>query len=317
MTEQTTAPAPSQWQQRIEGEWHGRPSVFDASGAHQGYSKVYRSSTYENGRTIYTMNTKFEVAGTLQPRLEYGDFAFDVQDSDQNRIYMGPDFFGAGQPYGNLVDAHYYSPGWMTDLRTMVHILPDGETQCYSSLLYQGPTILCVFNGLYRVAFDYHSNPETKADIDAFVQTEVSNGPRPHILPTKRAGRWTGEMQVYDAEQQPIGVNQVTMDYRPVNLLRAEQRISISGVINREMNFSRHRTGNLHAFEGPDVYGNGFGYGRALYTTQHITGEAVKIKGREFLIDDQYSMSVVWQFYKGDRQTHTTYGVLTWEGDQA
>lgn len=306
------APVPSNWQQRIEGEWHGRPSVFDATGAHQGYSKVYRASTYENGRTLYTMNTKFEVAGALQPRLEYGDFAFDVRDSDQNRIYLGPDFYGAGQPYGSLVDAHYYSPGWMADLRTLVHILPDGQTQCYSSLLYQGPTILCVFNGLYKVAFDYQTNPDTRAFIDNFVGTEVVNGPRPHILPTKQAGRWTGEMQVYDADQNHVGVNHVTIDYRPVNLLRAEQTVTIEGVVNRQMNFTRHRTGNLHAYEGPDVYGNGFGYGRALYTTQHVTNEAVKIKGREFLIDDQYSLSAVWQFYKGDKQTHMTYGVLTW-----
>ena len=33
----------------------------------------------------------------------------------------------AGQPYGALVDAHYYSPAWQADLRTMVHILDDGE----------------------------------------------------------------------------------------------------------------------------------------------------------------------------------------------
>lgn len=302
----------SQWQQRIEGEWHGRPSVFDATGAHQGYSKVYRASTHQDGRTLYTMNTRFEVAGALQARLEYGDFAFDVRDSDQNRVYLGPDFYGAGQPYGALVDAHYYSPGWMADLRTMVHILPDGQTQCYSSLLYQGPTVLCVFNGLYRVAFDYHTNPQTRASIDDFVQSEVSRGPRPHILPTKQAGHWEGEMQVYDNDQQWVGVNHVRITYRPLNLLRAEQTIEIEGVINRRLTFTRHRTGSLHAYEGPDVYGNGFGYGRALYTTQHLTGEALKIKGREFLIDDAYSQSVVWQFYAGDRQTHMTYGVLKW-----
>ena len=34
--------APSQWQQRIEGEWHGIPSIFDARGNHVGYNKVYR-----------------------------------------------------------------------------------------------------------------------------------------------------------------------------------------------------------------------------------------------------------------------------------
>jgi len=50
-----------------------------------------------------------------------------------------------------LVDAHYYSPGWTSDLRTLVHILPDGKTQVYSSLLYDGPAINAVFNGVYKV----------------------------------------------------------------------------------------------------------------------------------------------------------------------
>jgi hypothetical protein len=314
MTTATPA-APSKWQERIEGEWHGRPSIFDAQGNHRGYSKVYRSSVHEGDRTMYYMNTKFEVSGDLQARLDYGDFAFGVIDSDQDRIYMGPDFFGAGRPFGALVDAHYYSPGWKGDLRTMVHILPDGKTQCYSSLIYNGPTIFSVFNGLYRVAFDYHTNDATKQTIEAFKETEIANGPKPHILPAKVGGRWTGDMIVYDNDQREVGHNQVSIEHRPLGLLRAEHHIRISGIINREYTFTRYRENNLHTYEGPDVYGNGIGYGRALYTTQHFYGESLKIKGREFLIDDQYTMSVVWQFAKSDKQVYTTFGVLNWEQD--
>lgn len=308
-----TALKPSQWQARIEGEWHGRPSVFDAQGNHAGYCKVYRSSVFEDGKTTYYMNTHFDTQGELRARLEYADFAFGVIDSDQDRIYIGPDFFGAGRPFGTLVDAHYYSPGWVSDLRTMVHILPDGKTQVYSSLLYNGPTIHCVFNGLYRVAYDYHTNPDTQATIGAFVETEITNGPRPHVLPAKLAGCWQGEMEVYDGQQQLVGKNTVEISYKPINLLRAQVNVTISGVINRRYSFTRHRNNNLHAFEGPDIYGNGIGYGRALYTSQHFTGESLKIKGREFLFDDQNSMSAVWQFYKSDSLQYTTFGVLEWQ----
>ena len=35
---------PSEWQQRIEGEWFGLPSVFDAEGNHTGFNKVNRLS---------------------------------------------------------------------------------------------------------------------------------------------------------------------------------------------------------------------------------------------------------------------------------
>lgn len=306
---------PSNWQQKIEGEWHGLPSIFDAAGDHCGYNKVYRSSVFEDGQTTYRMNTKIqEGLGPLLPRLEVSDiFRFGVIDSDQDRIYLGPDFVGAGHPYGTLVDAHYYAPGWTGDLRTMVHILPDGETQVYSSLIYDGPTLFTVFNGIYKVAFDYHTNPDTKARIDAHCEAERINGRTPHILPSKKSGRWAGEMLVYDANQQPAGTNRVHIDYRPIDLLRAEMTVTLSGVFDKQYTFRRYRHHNKHYFEGPDLFGNSLGYGRALYTSQHFFGEALKIKGREFLIDDQFTLSVVWQFFRSDRMQYTTFGVLHWQ----
>jgi len=307
-------PQPSQWQRQIEGEWHGLPSIFDAAGNHCGYNKVYRASIFQDGRTTYVMHTRIQDGlGPLLPRLEVVDsFAFGVRDGNRDRVYLGPDFIGAGHPYGALVDAHYYSPGWTADLRTMVHILPDGQTQVYSSLLYDGPTLFAVFNGLYKVAFDYHTNPETRARIDAFCEQERRDGRKPHILPQKRTGVWQGEMAVYSSEQELLGVNHVHMAYRPLDLLRAEMRVTIEGVFTRQYTFRRYRNGPRHLFEGPDLFGNSMGYGRALYTSQHIYGEPLTIKGREFLIDDDFTLSVVWQFYRSDRMAYTTFGVLRW-----
>lgn len=307
---------PSQWQERIEGEWHGMPAIFDAQGNHVGVNKVYRSSVFENGRTTYFMDTRLDATGPLRARYEATEFAFGVVDSDQDRIYLGPDFIGAGHPYGTLVDAHYYSPAWTSDLRTLVHILPDGQTQVYSSLLYDGPTISGVFNGLYRVAHDYHSNPATKAEIDAFVESERTNGQKSHVLPNKQSGSWAGEMLVYDARQQPVGSNQVFIRYRPIDLVRAEMQVTISGVINRQVTFARTRNGNRHTFDGPDVVGNGMGYGRALYTSQHFYGESLKIRGREFLIDDNYTLSAVWHFFASDKPQYMTFGVLHWTAEE-
>ena len=138
----------STWQQTIEGEWYGVPSVWDVDGNHTGWIKVARSSRHVDGVTTYYMDTKFDNDGPLRARYEFSKFAFELNDDDKNRVYLGPDFIGAGHPYGMLVDAHYYSPAWRADLRTMVHILDDGETQIYSSLLYDGPTISGVFNGV-------------------------------------------------------------------------------------------------------------------------------------------------------------------------
>ena len=307
---------PSNWQEKIVGDWYGCPSVFDATGTHVGYNKVNRASTFENGRTTYTMETNLDAAGPIRSRYEAKTFAFGVLDSDQDRIYMGPDFMGSGQPFGSLVCAQYYSPAWTSDLETMVHVLDDGKTQVYSSLLYDGPNIAAVFNGVYTVAFDYESNPETAQRVDAFVASEKVAGKNPHVLPFKHAGEWKGVFKVYSAEQEKLGEEQVTVRYRPDNLLRASMIVETEGLLNLRYETTRHRNGNRHAFEGPDMVGNGIAYGRALYTTQHLYGKATRIRGREFIIDDDYTMSVVWQIFESGRPKYTTYGVLNWQAGE-
>lgn len=303
----------SQWQEKITGEWYGCPSVFDAEGHHLGYNKVNRSSVYAEGRTTYFMNTELRVHGPLRSRFEAKGFAFGVDDQGHNRIYLGPDFYGSGQPYGHLVDAHYYSPGWSADLKTMVHILPDGKTQAYSSLLYEGPKLISVFNGLYLMATDYESNSETKTRIDTFVAAEKERGNTPHVLPMKESGQWTGELQVYGDEQVLLGKSLARITYRPLDLRRAEIKLSLEGQLNLQVSYVRAREGFRHDFHGPDVYGNGFAYGRALYTSLHLRGQAQKIRGRDFILDEQNSMSVAWQFFKGDHSSHMVYGLLKWE----
>lgn len=302
----------NQWQANIEGEWWGVPSVFDAEGNHTGWIKVNRSSVVEGDATIYYMHTLLDSTGPLRNRLETTEFAFEVTDNGRSRIYMGPDFVGAGHPYGTLVDAHYYSPTWRADLRTMVHILDDNETQIYSSQLFDGHTIVAVFNGVYKVAFDYETNEATRERIDAFCAAERPAGPHPHDIPAKTAGEWTGTMHCWGPDQEPEGTVEVRITHTPINTLRATQTIELSGVVNRSLTFDRYHESNRHTYEGPDVFGNGFAYGRALYTTQHVYGEATKIAGREFLYDDQLSMSAVWKWSEDDRLSHVMYGSLAW-----
>ncbi len=303
----------SNWQQRIEGEWYGNPSVWDPEGNHTGWIKVARSSVHEGGRTTYYMDTRFDNDGPLRNRFEFTEFAFELNDDDLNRVYLGPDFIGAGHPYGSLVDAHYYSPAWQADLRTMVHVLDDGETQVYSSLLYDGPTVCAVFNGVYKVAFDYEENPDTRARIDAFCAAERQAGRRPHTIPAKEAGSWSGSMAVYGADQEPAGKVDVRISHSPTSLLRARQTVELSGTIERSWTFDRYHDGNHHTYDGPDLYGNGRAYGRALYTTQHLFGVANKITGREFLYDDDLNLSACWKWFDGDRMEYLLYGSLAWQ----
>ncbi|MCX6129890.1 MAG: hypothetical protein NTX25_12625, partial [Proteobacteria bacterium] len=204
-------------------------------------------------------------------------------------------------------------PGWSSDLKTMVHILPDGKTQAYSSLLYEGPKLLAVFNGLYQMATDYDSNPVTKSSIDTFIKQEKAAGNTPHILPMKDAGEWTGELQVYNELQELLGTNFVKISYRPLDLRRAEIKLQLEGVINLQASYTRSREGFRHDFHGPDLFGNGFAYGRALYSSAHFRAQALRIKTREFILDDDFSMSMVWQIFAGDRPKNMLYGVLNWQ----
>jgi hypothetical protein len=311
MTEQK---APSNFQKAITGTWHGLPSVFEPDGTHVGFNKVDRESKFADGTTTYYMRTNFQNTGPLRYRFDLGEaeFAFGVIDSDQDRVYCGPDFMGAGKPYGMLVDSNYYSPGWNTDLRTLNLVLPEHEIQVYSSELYEGPVLVALFNGIYIVTQDHESNPATQKRVEDFLESERMNAKKPFLLPVKTAGHWSGALETYDSGQNLLGTTDVHIDYTPQTLLRSKMDVKMSGVIERRFAYERAHNGNSHTIEGPDMWGNGRSYGRYLWTTQHAYGEAFKLKARDTMIDDRYSLCVVWQFYASNDEQYTCFGVLNW-----
>jgi len=257
-----SANEPSNWQKLITGAWHGLPSLFEPDGTHVGVNKVSRASEAEDGRTRYWMETDFDAVGPLRNRFEIGRFDFGVIDSDKDRIYTEPDLVGYGRPYGTLVDSEYFSPAWNTHLRTVNHVVPELGVQVYSSLLYEGATIIGVFNGLYMVTEVGDESAETLKRIDDWLERERREGKRTFVLPPKHRGRWTGELEVYDTDQELVGGNRVTIDYTPVNLTRATMRVRTSGAIESDYSFERTREHNRHQYHGPDLVGNGMAYGR-------------------------------------------------------
>jgi hypothetical protein len=303
------------WQRQVEGTWHGFPSIFDATGRHLGHVQADRSIFERGGERLIQVKTTVDCAEPTRSRLEHAQHLLRVKHAGTSRVYDGEDFFGAGLPYGSLVLGSDYCLPWTSDNRVTVHVLPDGKTQAYSTLLYQGPAIHAVINGIYRLSHDYASNAETRAQIDAFVAGEKAIGARPYLLPKRGKGTFTGELEVYSASQEKVGRSAVSIAYTPVGLARAETVLRMDGPIARELRFVRTRHENQHFFEGPDVFGNAIGYGRALYTTQHVRGEALRIRGREFILDDRHTMSVVWELFRDDRLEHVAHGVLTFRGE--
>jgi hypothetical protein len=197
----------------------------------------------------------------------------------------------------------------------MVHILEDGETQVYSSLMFEGQTIIAVMNGVYKVAFDYETNEVTRRRIDDFCVAEAQAGRQPHTIPPKTSGVWSGTLLAYGPDQMPAGEVKAVIRHEPTSLLRARQTVTLTGLVNKQYTFDRYHDGNLHTYDGPGMYGNGRAYGRALYTTQHLFGEATKIQGREFLYDDKLSLSANWKWIHGDRMAYMLFGSLAWTAD--
>ncbi len=308
------AKVPSNWQLAINGEWHGCPSLFEHDGTHVGTNKVSRASEFKDGRTTYWMDTRFDATGPLMDRFEIGSrMEFGVIDSDQDRIYTGPDFMGSGRPFGLLVDSNYYSPGWNVNLRTVNHVVPELGLQVYSSQLFEADTLVGVFNGLYVVTQDHASNPATQKLVADFIEKEKIDGKKPFNLPVKHEGVFRGEFEVYNNQQELVGSNRVTVRHRPINLLHSEQTIEIEGVVNARWTALRTRNGGSHQFHGPDLHGNGKSYGRYLYSIRHVFGQAYKIWSRETVVDQDYTMVCVWQFLKSQKEQYTSFGVLRFE----
>ena len=303
----------SDWQKVIEGTWHGRPSIYDAEGVHVGYENVARASEFKDGVTHYWMNTVFDGGGALRRRLELGGmFSFGVIDSDDNRIYLGPDFYGAGQPYGTFVDSNYYSVGWQADLVTWNYVIPGTDLQVYSSVCYDGWTPAVVFNGIYLRTFDHDTNPETQARIDAFKAEEERLGSMVFVTPTKQRGAWTGSLEVFTADQKPAGTIDLRIEHEPLDLIRSRQTVTWAGALERSYTFERVRQEHKTLFHGPDLFGNQFAYGRCAFTAQHFNQEAVKIKGREFMLDAENRLCLNWQVFDGNALTHVITGVADW-----
>ncbi|MEV6968222.1 hypothetical protein AB0M47_24240 [Hamadaea sp. NPDC051192] len=310
---------PSEWQKRIAGEWHGRPSLFDATGTWCGFEEIRRSSVFDDGVTTYYMDGGLIGGGPLAGQFRLGaPFAFGVVDSDADRVYTGPDFFGTGQPYGSFVDSHYYGPGWQVDLNTWNQVLPDGQTQVYSSVLYQGWSVVGCFNGLYTRTTDHADNPQTQSRVTQFLDAETRRGPVPFIMPTKHSGRFHGACEVWGADQKLRGTADVEIALEPIDLLHTRRTMTFTGAFEHTAQAVARRDGNRHFVEGPQAWGNGIGFGRAVFGSLHLLG-TTKLKTREYALDAEPGMSaggrlaVVYEISDGNRLDAVLHGVLEWE----
>ena len=305
------------------GSGTAAPSLFDAEGNHVGFERVDRASVVEDGVARYWMNTQLEARGPLRNRFELGaQFDFGIVDSDENRVYCGPDFYGTGQPYGLFVDAHYYSPGWQADLRTWNQVLPDGETQVYSSVLHDGWAVCAVFNGVYKRTFDHDDQPR-----DAAVRRGLDRRRDPARPDARRCcrprSRAPGPARsfVHDRTQAQLG--EVAVAHRARAARRCAARATGSpgtARSTRSYTFERYRDGARVQYDGPEVFGNATAYGRALFTSQHLVergrprrGEDPRPRGPARPRTDPRARGRLAAVPRRHHSPTSLHGLLTWE----
>ena len=144
--------ATSEWQRRVEDTWFGYPVVFDAAGAAAGlHPGQPHGGRQESGDPEIVVTNDMDFDGPVFDRIQQRDLVLRITDTGHGRVYDGRDFHGGGTPFGRLLLGQDFIVPWGLDTVVVVQVLPDGVSQVYSNLAYQGPRLVAALGGHYRV----------------------------------------------------------------------------------------------------------------------------------------------------------------------
>ena len=289
----TTAPddGRSDWQRRIAGTWHGLPAVFEPDGTHLGFVRVDRTVQQQaNGDPEIVVHNTLDFDGAVGHRIGAHELVLRAVDTSLGRVYDGRDFHGAGRPFGRLLVGRDFITEWNLDTVVAVQVMPDGVSQLYSNLAYQGPRLVAALGGLYVMDPD---------DPDAYRAAERRDGPVPFAWSD---GVWEGEVEVHDGTDgrtvpMTVSVAGSTLTFEGGGLERA---VTARAVLD----------GNDQYYDGPDVFGNATAYGRMLHGTRHVRGTPLRLETREVLLHGGRSLAVAWQHWLLGDRTLVVNGVL-------
>lgn len=297
------------WHKQVEGIWHGCPGIYDHEGLWQGYVQADRSIFVDDeGSHLIRVDTQVNCFGKLRARLETPSHLLRVAHVENKRVYNGPDFYGAGYPYGTLILGNDYCVPWATDNRVTVQLLPGGEVQAYSNVAYEGNTLVGVITGLYRISRDYETNGDTRSMIAVHREDEIRRSKDVHILPPNEAGVYEGELETYTPNQEMVGTTKVEWKHTPHGRYRCTQDVKLSGAYARSFCMTRTRHENHHFYED-GLWGNGIGFGRALFWRGNFNGETTRLIGRDYQLPDG-TLALVWEMWRADQLEYVMHGVV-------
>ena len=265
------------WHTQVAGIWHGCPSVFDSRGQYLGYIQADRKIFKDdNENYLIEVETETHIPGPMGIRLHHPCHRLEVSHKEQKRVYTGPDFYGAGYPYGDLILGNDYCVPWTSDNRVTVQLLPDGESQAYSTLLYQGGTLHAVVCGVYLQSLDFETNQETRQKISHHRLSEIGAGRNATKLLKERPRNLQGNCQIFDSKQNLTGSSmmQVTMSESKESV--PTLRYTLEGDLNLSGTSSVQWHENNFSYHGPDFWGNGISYGRMVLNHLYQKGEILR-----------------------------------------
>jgi len=310
------------WHNRVAGVWHSTHTIFDEKGEFLGDSTVGRCVDKKADVKLVNDGDKYkhllaiDMTWNLQKHfnLEVPYMAFEVEHIDGHRTYVGPDFYGQGQPFDNCLVGNDYCRPWLTHNKVIVHVWPDGKHQTYTSIMYKGWTVVAVINSIMLwTSKDYSGNKELEDQVDNWCAEQKKVGKTTFKHPQHLGGYYTGTLNVHHPSNQlKLGEINVLITYQPISPTRGEFELKIHGLFDFDLKYTKSRVANEHFYEGPDIFGTGFGYGRLLLSTQTLRGRPQRIVAYEFQIDDKFNMSVVWEFHQGLGSQHVCHGFLNW-----
>ncbi|MCM6772578.1 hypothetical protein NDR87_00155 [Nocardia sp. CDC159] len=206
--------------------------------------------------------------------------------------------------YGGFTDALYFLPQRRVSLQTWTQAVR--EVRVCSSLLYQGPALIGVLNGILT------RDPALTA---GRIGHETRCGPVSFAMPTDEDSRYRGDVQLWRAAREPLGSAEMTMEVHPLDPLTAEYRLRLAGPMDSLSRIRVRRDGNRSFHEGPDIWGNGTAYGRANFVRLHEnTGR--RMIGREFMLDAEpgtdagSALAVSYQMFDHTSLAVVMHGVL-------
>lgn len=284
------------------GRWAGTAEVFSGEGRFLGNGADHRVVQELGGG-----RTRIDVS-FVGPFKHAGHYF--IQDNGDHRQYQGPANVGYAETLAeNLVDANAYWTALGLSQRFFLMVL--GEVQLSLALMARGEQLI------YAVVGQNDRVPEGAAtplpslvsgtSYDLAADPQAGRGE----LFLHRAGKWRGELTVWDGQRQLLGQRPYTETVELVN--EKMFYVTLAGGFAEEVRTVCLCTNGWQAWSLPEqplagsysLYG-----GRAASGTFHLLEAGLRVWRREVVTHDGTQKVLLRHWFRGSERVGVDFGVL-------